>query len=433
MAPSTDDADCRKAYPEAVNPFVAFRRFADDQMSSLMNSVFGISSVFTSSSRSPETAIQDYDSWLKEGRESRQRLAREEQEAGRIMDLYTKAHQEGSDPYNNEAQNQSRYSEDGASCPYLARRAGDRAAETHSSQDPDYPPSLHPESGKAVSFTSLGNHLSTEEAAARLNEDPRNVFPLSYLIHSRYSPLHLERQEQSCERGDKWRAAFEDLIASQDDQDQNSNPAKETQDGQRSGLGWVMSMLELRHPADVEDFCKALCSTARLAMPLASLGAREATYEEEEDGLEDEEGEGREREEYDKEDEEMTELDLYDRLKTSNGLLSRICSEALKVQSQSLAEELEQAPPLVTERDNKKPGILSTLTTTERTTLPDGSVHTKVVLKKKFSDGREESTETIHTQNALAEQQKGAIVKASQEQRASKQEDNVGGKGWFWS
>lgn len=45
-----------------------------------------------------------------------------------------------------------------------------------------------------------------------------------------------------------------------------------------------------------------------------------------------------------------------------------------------------------------KPSILSTLTTTERTIASDGSVVTKVVLKKRFADGREESSESVHTQ-----------------------------------
>ncbi|KAI4210595.1 MAG: hypothetical protein LQ351_006573 [Letrouitia transgressa] len=44
-----------------------------------------------------------------------------------------------------------------------------------------------------------------------------------------------------------------------------------------------------------------------------------------------------------------------------------------------------------------KPSILSQLTRTERTTSPDGTVVTKVVLKKKFSDGTEENKETVST------------------------------------
>lgn len=48
-------------------------------------------------------------------------------------------------------------------------------------------------------------------------------------------------------------------------------------------------------------------------------------------------------------------------------------------------------------RGIQKPAILSTLTTTERTTLPDSPVTTKTVLKKRFADMREERIETVHT------------------------------------
>ena len=40
------------------------------------------------------------------------------------------------------------------------------------------------------------------------------------------------------------------------------------------------------------------------------------------------------------------------------------------------------------------------MTTTERTTLPDGRVYSRMVLKKRFADGREESSETVQTNEA---------------------------------
>jgi hypothetical protein len=84
-----------------------------------------------------------------------------------------------------------------------------------------------------------------------------------------------------------------------------------------------------------------------------------------------------------------------------------------------------------------KPSILSTLTTTERVVAPDGSVTTKVVLKQRFADGREESSETVHTQrgqdmdrlrdhwniNSALHESKPAV--------ANEGEKKPGG--WFWS
>jgi len=68
-----------------------------------------------------------------------------------------------------------------------------------------------------------------------------------------------------------------------------------------------------------------------------------------------------------------------------------------------------------------KPSILATLTTTERQVLPDGSTTTRVVLKKRFADGREESSETLHQTPAT-----GLQV----EQKRLEQPKR---KGWFWS
>ncbi|KAK0945035.1 hypothetical protein LTR29_003382 [Friedmanniomyces endolithicus] len=44
-----------------------------------------------------------------------------------------------------------------------------------------------------------------------------------------------------------------------------------------------------------------------------------------------------------------------------------------------------------------KVDVLSSLTTTHTTRLPDGTVTTKVLLKQRFADGREESEEKVHT------------------------------------
>ncbi|KAF2826895.1 hypothetical protein CC86DRAFT_455514 [Ophiobolus disseminans] len=87
-----------------------------------------------------------------------------------------------------------------------------------------------------------------------------------------------------------------------------------------------------------------------------------------------------------------------------------------------------------------QPSILSTLTTTERTVAPDGSVTTKVVLKKRFADGREESSETVHTQRGQEQDQVrdpwAAVHKAFAPQDSKKDEGKEKEKkksGWFWA
>lgn len=94
-------------------------------------------------------------------------------------------------------------------------------------------------------------------------------------------------------------------------------------------------------------------------------------------------------------------------LEDQNKNLNRIVGEERKTESQELA----------------RPDVLSALSTTQTTRLPDGSVTTKVVLKKRFRDGREEVNESVHTY--LEEQ-----GEAEKERRDDKAERS--GKGWFW-
>ena len=72
-----------------------------------------------------------------------------------------------------------------------------------------------------------------------------------------------------------------------------------------------------------------------------------------------------------------------------------------------------------------KPDVLSALTTTQTTRLPDGTVTTKVVLKQRFADGREETHESVHTSHESVEQQQQSTQDV---EKKFKQQ-----KGWFWS
>ena len=106
----------------------------------------------------------------------------------------------------------------------------------------------------------------------------------------------------------------------------------------------------------------------------------------------------------------------------------------------SPSSELSPAnhPPPPTHIPNSKPqrpSILSTLTTTETTTLPDGSVQTKTVLKRRFSDGREESSESQRTDHAPPSLQGlGRFTQARQDHGRAKEEERKiqPRKGWFW-
>ncbi|KAK4953895.1 hypothetical protein LTR10_008499 [Elasticomyces elasticus] len=74
----------------------------------------------------------------------------------------------------------------------------------------------------------------------------------------------------------------------------------------------------------------------------------------------------------------------------------------------------------------RKVDVLSSLTTTRTTRLADGTVTTKVVLKQRFADGREESEEKVHTyREGTSEQQEiGGKNGEAEKKKAG---------GWFWS
>ena len=79
--------------------------------------------------------------------------------------------------------------------------------------------------------------------------------------------------------------------------------------------------------------------------------------------------------------------------------------------------------------------ILSTMTTTERITAHDGTVTTKIVLKKRFADGSEQSSETVHTQRSQDAHQTEDPLKVMQNIQST---DGANQKiekkgGWFWS
>ncbi|KAK7555187.1 hypothetical protein IWX49DRAFT_57258 [Phyllosticta citricarpa] len=123
--------------------------------------------------------------------------------------------------------------------------------------------------------------------------------------------------------------------------------------------------------------------------------------------------------------EPKTELDAYEQLLGGSDSSSPSSKPVKQAQTQS-----QQQTP-ATEKP-KKPSaevveaspILSTVTSTERTVLPDGTVTTKVVFRKRFADGREESSETVNTT-------RGDAASAAPEPAATAESQSRGG--WFWS
>lgn len=82
----------------------------------------------------------------------------------------------------------------------------------------------------------------------------------------------------------------------------------------------------------------------------------------------------------------------------------------------------------------QRPRVLSTMTKTQTTRLPDGSVKTEVVLKRRFADGREETQTSTQTSfDGSAHAGVGGADEDDDEYAMVRQQQNKDGKSWFWS
>ena len=423
MAPADEENKSKKQ--DNANPFVAFRRFADDQMSTLMNGVLSMSSLFAPPSTSPRHSVQNYEKGLLEARESLQHLAYEAEEAERIMDVYTKAHKE--DQLAIQEGIQEPNNTDGCGllrCPY-------RPAEQESAQLEDTGLKIclsDDETRIPLSLAAFSlRHPSTVLTAPMLGEQLPSV-PIAYLLYSPYSPVRLEQQPRLCDHGAKWREAFQDLLAVQSGKDL---PPKGTQRISESGVDWVSGMIDLamckrRQASEGSSSAPGKSSDTEQDLGHLSLLIEAILPENHADDNEDADNDV-----CDGGDAEITELNIYDKIFASQHPSS---TNLVKGVTRSLSH-LQKGPP--SDQESRVPRILSTLTTTERTTLRDGSLHTKVVLKKRFSDGCEESTETVHHQHAVHQTQDRALesFKDEDDRNPGQNKDTKVNRssGWFWS
>ena len=417
MAPS-DEGNKRQKAQDDVNPFILFRRFADDQMSTLMNGVFSISSLFGSHSTSPRRSIEDYENCIQEARESSQRLAREAEEAGKIMDVYARAYKQGQHAFQEPA---SDYDTEPLRCPYSP--AGQEVPQPENPMDEA--------TRSCLALAALSLRLPSTVLTAPVLGEPLSSFPVAYLLYSPYSPVRLEQHPHLCDQGATWRQAFEDLLAVQSGQDL---PPKCSQGTPESSIDWMRGMIRSamckgeEHTTESSSAAIKTSETMKQHSGLLSHLSRLGQSEKDAD----EEGDVDNNDLDDEGDADISELDMYDRIFSSQQSSSTVTARAAAEYSSHLQPESS-----LSDTDGKPPSILSTFTTTERTTLRDGSVHTKIVLKKRFSDGREESTETVHQQNAVRQKQ-DALPKSIKDEDARETGKDKGNKqnkssGWFWS
>ncbi|KAF2455500.1 hypothetical protein BDY21DRAFT_349512 [Lineolata rhizophorae] len=284
--------------------------------------------------------------------------------------------------------------------------------------------------------------------------DISSRFPISsrvYLSRSLYSPLWLEQHPVYGAQGARWRAAFEDLV--KEEGGEVARPS--TQNGEvESPHDWLMRVGKKPVGSDGDilgSYLTGIFNDLRdkyFDPTLPSIFDRAS----QEDRSQVPHAHHNEDTDPDTSADEYpdTELDMYERLldlQTSASADSTVASTS-KTTSSSYSYSSE------TTSAEGKPSILSELTTTTRELQPDGSMKTTTVLRKRFADGREENSETVHTTPAQNRKQIEAAALPPVEDRSvqtqavepqrptdgsegnkSQQKKNNGnrGGGWFWS
>ncbi|RDW93103.1 uncharacterized protein DSM5745_00425 [Aspergillus mulundensis] len=473
QSPSSPESS--RQWHDDENPFVAFRRFADEQISSMMQSVMGLPSSATSP-QSGHWAIFSDDQAYRDQVRQRQRQDQECNGDGNKTDEGVPS---GSRITESSAQN-DKY--------YPARSSRPRWYDLDNRFDVD------------MFFNSFFDRLWLDDhTTARLfgmyhhplfssmtsAESP--MWPLNYLMFSPYSPLHLERQARYRARREqgvfsslmssmslsseaepdndepRWREAFEDLLRLENgepmlDRDTaavaRSEPRKDWLGGliKRGSLGkqWKFSS-----PSETQPWSSIIFDPSeRDSDEVPSVPAPEKTIPAAEESTTKPATEldiydrfladidAREREFFGAHHSPLLHFLLADRRRGPNsppsdynddteGWLELVSGGNKHSVPESKSESVStEAPvesstvPTSTEITAEKPSaenyVVSNSVSTERVRLPDGSIQTKTVRTKRYADGREETSTSTEVVNP-----------PQRDQNSGQQPDETKG-GWFW-
>ncbi|KGO63984.1 hypothetical protein PITC_013520 [Penicillium italicum] len=473
------DVSTQKDWPDDENnPFVAFRRYADEQVSTLLQSITGLPSMVTQ----PHNGHWDI---FADNHEHQNRLARHRNNDNTDNSSYPTdrdsgsgypGNRDGNDPRNYGNHSRSHWSENND--PWRKWRNGPSDLfGLDSFFDRFFEDRFFP-------FASQLLHSGQNLILRDLFEDTDSpTWPIGYILFSPYSPLHLERQAQyqaHRERGvfsslmsslhlnsdrdpsePQWREAFEDLLRLENDKPMLDPQASVTRS--ESGKDWLQGLVKR---GSLGDKWRYVPGTNSQPWPGTALSSRAGPGQDRSRprSLPEKEKESTDTKEAD------SELDLYERFLydienrerevfrgVSESPLLRLLLEERRQQQEEL-ENYRRSPPkaedqyshddnenwidlvsggnkksvpetprdLPTEIDTKpteavsepaQSRVISTMTRTERVRLPDGSVESKIVHTRRFADGREESDES---------------VEVSHPQGGSKPESDTSKNGWFW-
>lgn len=489
---SPDRSQKPAQWQDDENPFVAFRRFADEQISSMLQSVVGIPSM---------TSHPQTDGWSvftgpdNDNNTTRHREA--EPSGGSGAGSSDDAH--NSAPYNDHEKQPSisKQSQSEWSDPWHwhhRRRRDDHAANFFGF-------------GSFFDRFWLDDHLplssrifppSTHNSIFGILEGDEDMpmWPVVYVMTSPYSPLQLEREaryrahrghdqgvisslmsslklssdpDEPYERDPaepEWRDAFEDLLRIKYGKpmlDRESVPVRR----QQPEKDWLAGLVQRGSLGDGWKYVPSQSGGWFTNRHKTSSSLPEQTGDSEQD-LKDQKTET----------DPATELDMYERFlqdiearehefsrQFQNSPIMRFLGEERQRHKEEIAayrsklaemenrnensdnwidlvsggkkntvpDTVEKASPdssaaveqpPSTDVSSTQPHVTSTKTTTERVRLVDGSVHTKTVKSQRFSDGREESNESVEV---------NAPQNTAGQDPSSNNDSSNGGGGWFWT
>lgn len=402
-----------------TNPFVAFRRFIDDEVKSVI-------SVFSSLRPHLERSFEEIE---KEHRSAWQRL-------GDSYERTTNPERTSIQPRTGEQ------TTDGSTWP--------------KSTAPDTLPTL-------AALTSEKGNLLCDAASAAVQPEPVPAAPgfetsevaqcpfdesrLAYWEHERssntyrptsnffrcspYSPIRLEFAGDTRQWGYIWRAAFEDLMATVQDKRSHS-----LSDSTRSSPHW-----------DTDEWLSHLqriglasrCVEVRKEVAERIVPGFEHAFEE---TIDPHSGIRRIFQDF--------PLDTRDELTQDPAYGSyddhaEDYDDTYNDQDESYPSELQHAlqvdwsshehghPPRLNKQQSQS--IIAHLTTVEKRTLADGSIVTRTVMKKRFADGTEQSQESTDVSRIPSERllksPSSPLRTALEEEKRKKGNEEKGG--WFWS
>ncbi|KAJ5365850.1 hypothetical protein N7517_008736 [Penicillium concentricum] len=460
------------------NPFVAFRRYADEQVSTMLQSITGLPSMLTQPHNGHWDIFVDnhgYDN----------RLAR--QITGDNTNSYPDRDSEsgylgnggGDDPRNGNHSPRWPESDDPSHSQSQSQRNWSNGPSDFFGLDSFFDRFWLED--RFFPFASQLLHSGHNLLVRDMFEDTDSpTWPIAYIMFSPYSPLHLEQQahyQAHREKGvfssimsslhlnsdrdpsePQWREAFEDLLRLENDKpmlDRNTSVTRS-----EAGKDWIQGLVKRGSLGDKWKYVNG-----REGHPWSGITFSGAGPEQNQShswSLPEKEQSA--------DTEADSELDLYERFLhdienrereffrgASESPLLRLLLEERRQQQEEL-EKYRRSPPKLDEhsRDdnenwidlvsggNKKsvpetakdlpteietkpteaeavleaqPRIISTMTRTERVRLPDGSVESKIVNTRRFADGREESDES---------------VEVSHPQEGYKPGSDTSKNGWFW-